>query len=80
MIERDLSCEEVLRHLAEYLDRELTPGERAQVEEHLRTCERCAREHRFERAVVDEMRAKLREVEMPGDLVARIRRTLALES
>jgi anti-sigma factor (TIGR02949 family) len=75
-----LSCEEVMRRLADYVDRELSPRERAMVEEHLRTCEACAREHRFEQALVDETRAKLRRVAVPGDLIARVRRALELSA
>lgn len=77
MSARQLSCEEVLHRLADFLDRELSAAESRLVEEHLAVCERCAREHRFERAVLDEMRAKLRQVEVPGELVGRIRRALA---
>ena len=38
-------CEEMLQP---YLDRELTPGERAQAEKHLDGCEYCRRRYRFE--------------------------------
>jgi anti-sigma factor (TIGR02949 family) len=38
-----LSCGEVLAVLSDYLDGDLAPRARAQVEEHLRGCEGCAR-------------------------------------
>jgi len=36
-----ITCEEVLRELSNYLDEELTPELRAQVQEHLRGCRNC---------------------------------------
>ena len=38
-------CEEMLQP---YLDRELTPAERAQAEKHLDGCDYCRRRYRFE--------------------------------
>ena len=38
-----LSCEQVLARLSDYLDGELAPADRAQVEAHLRGCDACAR-------------------------------------
>lgn len=37
-----ISCEEVLRELANYLDEEISPEMRAQMEEHLHACHNCA--------------------------------------
>ncbi len=39
----DLSCSEVLAWLSDYLDGDLSPAQRAQVEGHLRGCEGCTR-------------------------------------
>ena len=38
-----LRCREVLAHLPDYLDRELDPETRQQVERHLAGCDACAR-------------------------------------
>jgi predicted anti-sigma-YlaC factor YlaD len=38
-----LWCEEVLDRLSDYLDGDLTAGERARVEDHLRGCAGCTR-------------------------------------
>lgn len=69
---RRISCEEALRRLDDYLDRELDTRTLADVEAHLRECEACAREYRFERAMLDQVRAKLRAVTLPTALRDRI--------
>jgi anti-sigma factor RsiW len=38
-----LSCSEVLTRLSDYVDGDLAPRERHQLEEHLRGCDACAR-------------------------------------
>lgn len=63
-----LTCEEVFVRLDDFLDRELTAEEMRLVEEHLETCAACASEHRFERQVVDSVRAKLQRIELPDTL------------
>lgn len=67
-----LTCEQVFRRLDDFVDRELTPEETLLVEEHLEECAACLAEYRFERGVVDELKAKLRRVEAPPGLLARI--------
>ncbi len=37
-----VSCHEVLRELSNYIDQDVDPGLRAQIEEHLRVCKRCS--------------------------------------
>jgi anti-sigma factor (TIGR02949 family) len=73
------TCEEMLRRLDDYLDRELTPDETRRVEEHLKDCEACAREFGFEASVISAVRAKLREVEVPDTLLDRVAISLARE-
>ncbi len=59
-------CEEMLQP---YLDRELTPAERAQAERHLDGCDYCRRRYRFEvdlrrfvrQAVVEPMAPELKQ-------------------
>jgi anti-sigma factor (TIGR02949 family) len=67
-----MTCEEAFRRLDDYLDRELGPDERLQVEEHLRICEVCTREFVFEASVLTGVRRKLRTLSAPADLQARI--------
>ena len=67
------TCLETVRRLDDYLDRELSESERDEVERHLETCDRCLQRFRFEAAVVDELRTKLRRVTVPGALEARLR-------
>lgn len=48
--EWELTCEEALRGLEEYVDGELPPPLAARVEEHLRRCPGCPRKVELERA------------------------------
>ena len=73
------TCEEMLRRLDDYLDRELSPEEIVRVEEHLRDCEACTREFGFEASVIRSVRAKLRQVEVPRSLMDRVAMSLARE-
>jgi anti-sigma factor (TIGR02949 family) len=66
------TCEEVFQRLDDYLDRELSAEEMAMVREHLDLCAVCAAEHRFERGVLDGVKEKLRRINMPAGLVARV--------
>jgi mycothiol system anti-sigma-R factor len=50
-------CEEVVRLLWQYMDRELDPETARRLEEHVRGCQRCERRHEFEarlRAIVQQ--------------------------
>ena len=66
------TCEEAFRRLDDYLDRELSPTEMELVRQHLEICEGCAREFTFEGSVVDSVRTKLRQIDVPQGLTARI--------
>jgi anti-sigma factor (TIGR02949 family) len=66
------TCEEAFRRLDDYLDRELSAEETALVNEHLEICAGCAREFNFEESVLEGVRAKLRQIELPPTLQARI--------
>ena len=66
------TCEEAFRRLDDYLDRELTPEETTLVQEHLEICAGCAREFNFEASVLHGVREKLRQIELPPSLQARI--------
>ena len=67
------TCLETVRRLDDYLDRQLTEMERHEVERHLETCDRCLQRFRFEAAVVDNLRTKLRRVTVPSALESRLR-------
>ncbi len=73
------TCEEMLRRLDDYLDRELSPAEIRRVEEHLQDCEACAREFGFEASVIRAVRTKLRQVDVPETLLDRVAMSLARE-
>jgi anti-sigma factor (TIGR02949 family) len=73
------TCEEMLRRLDDYLDRELTADEIRRVEEHLEDCEACIREFGFEANVITAVREKLRDVEVPQTLIDRVAMSLARE-
>lgn len=73
---KQFTCEDVFRRLDDFLDRELTAAEMALVEAHLASCAQCASEHRFERRVLDDMRAKLQRIKAPDSLLQRVRRVL----
>jgi anti-sigma factor (TIGR02949 family) len=66
------NCEEAFRRLNDYLDRRLTPDELRIIEEHLEICAWCAREFNFEASVLYGVKERLRHLEAPPDLVAKI--------
>jgi len=70
------TCEETFRRLDDYLDRELSADEMHMVREHLETCVVCAGEFQFERKVIDQVRDKLRRLDVSPDLARRISRAL----
>ena len=73
------TCEEAFRRLDDYLDRELSPAETQLVREHLEVCAGCAREFNYEASVLRNVRDKLRRVDLPAELQARIAAALAGE-
>ena len=66
------TCEEAFRRLDDYLDRELSAEETVLVREHLEICAGCAREFNFEESVLRGVRNKLRQIDVPASLQARI--------
>ena len=66
------TCEEAFRRLDDYLDRELSSEETVLVREHLEICVGCAREFNFEASVLKGVREKLRQIDVPESLQARI--------
>ena len=73
----DIGCAAFLRQLDDYVDRELRPAEMHRLEAHLEGCLGCAAAAQFERAVLDGLRCKLRRIEMPAELAARVHARLS---
>jgi len=72
-----LSCGQVLERLSDYLDDDLSPADREQLEAHLRGCDRCARFGGEFRTVVGALRSHLsRTGQVPGGFRERLRRAL----
>ena len=71
------TCEETVRRLNDYLDRELSPAEMTLVREHLETCTGCAGAFAFESSVLAELKAKLRRIDLPQSLVAKVEAILS---
>ena len=75
---RRFTCEEAFRRLDDYLDRELSPNEMGLIRDHLEICEACAREFTFEESSIRNVRTRLRDVQVPPELVARVSQLAAL--
>jgi anti-sigma factor RsiW len=70
-----MTCEEAMRSLAEYLDKELAAGEEQSVRQHLELCRSCYSRAEFESRLKGELR-KLGMDEVSGNFEQRIRRLL----
>ena len=62
------TCDEVLRRLDDYVDRALSEDEIRRVDIHLAECLACATATRFERALIDGIRLRLRRIAVPAEL------------
>jgi anti-sigma factor (TIGR02949 family) len=78
--EMRVACEAILQRLDDYIDRELSPDEVAVVEGHLEECFRCASQYRFEMSLIHDIRARLRRIALPRDLMIRIKLRLEAEA
>jgi anti-sigma factor (TIGR02949 family) len=72
----EYTCEQALRRLDGYLDRELAPEEMDLVRRHLDVCAHCAQDFRYQESVLEEIAAKLRRVHLPDGLADRVFRGL----
>lgn len=70
------TCDEALRRLEDFLDRELAPDDFRKVQEHLDTCAPCTSQFQFEASVLKGIRGRLQRADLPPDLMARIRKML----
>jgi anti-sigma factor (TIGR02949 family) len=71
------TCEQALRKLDDYLDRELAPDEMELVRRHLEVCAHCASDYGALSGIVEEVKAKLRRVHVPAELTDQVFRALA---
>lgn len=71
------TCEETFQRINDYLDRELSAEEMRLVREHLETCAMCASEYAFEGAVLTDLKAKLRRIDLPKAVLDRVQAILA---
>lgn len=58
---KTIGCEEALKHLLTYLDQELGPVKRREVEHHLSICRTCFSRAEFEKLVKTQLREAGRE-------------------
>ena len=68
----EISCLEVIRELSNYVDQEITPNLKAQIEAHLPHCKHCTAVYDGERNVV-RLLADERSFELPAGFSQRLR-------
>ncbi|HET7037803.1 MAG TPA: mycothiol system anti-sigma-R factor [Thermomicrobiaceae bacterium] len=72
-------CDEALKRLYEYLDRELSSEELVEVQRHLDACPPCRDRFTFEADVLRLVRKSCRDVSAPPELVERVKRICSQE-
>jgi anti-sigma factor (TIGR02949 family) len=72
MTKQEIDCEQALKQILEYIDRELGEGERAAMQRHLHTCKSCFSRMEFERRLKEKLGA-LRDDEVPSQLGMRVK-------
>ena len=58
---QDITCEDVLKHLVDYLHGEVENDKVAEIEKHLDSCRNCFSRAEFEKALKDRVRDEARE-------------------
>jgi anti-sigma factor (TIGR02949 family) len=66
-------CRDAIARLDEYLDRELTPEDRARLDKHLRICDHCTEEYDLRSRAQAILRLKLCGEKCPEELKALIK-------
>lgn len=75
-----ISCTQVLARLSDYLDDDVDPATRGQIEEHLRGCDECARFGGDFKATVRALRTHLASpAGLPSSVRARLRAAIKRE-
>jgi len=72
MTKEQINCEQALKQILDYIDRELGEHDRAAMAQHLHTCKSCFSRMEFERRLKEKVGA-LRDEEVPSQLGARIK-------
>ena len=75
MSQRQIDCEQALKQILTYLDRELGEGEREAMQQHLHTCKSCFSRMEFERLLKGKM-TELRDETPTQSMQARVRALL----
>ena len=75
MSDKQIDCEQALRQIFDYLDRELEEHERAAMQQHLHTCKSCFSRVEFERLLKNKVKDLREEAPTPG-VSARIKNLL----
>jgi anti-sigma factor (TIGR02949 family) len=66
------SCAQVFARLDDWVDRELADDDMEQIRRHLEICAMCASEFRIEGQLLHAIRQKVRRIQMPPGLEARV--------
>lgn len=74
----EISCEEVLAEIEDFLHGELDPDRAVRLERHLNTCSPCFERAEFQRKLKEIVKYKCRS-EAPDNLVWRVREAIHLE-
>jgi anti-sigma factor (TIGR02949 family) len=72
MTKEEISCEQALKQILEYIDHELGEHERAAMQQHMHTCKSCFSRMEFERRLKEKVGA-LGDDEVPSRLGERIK-------
>ena len=72
----ECSCREAFLKLDDYLCRELTAAEIAEVEQHLCKCLECAEAYKFEGTMLLCIKKKVTMIALPADLMERVKKAL----
>ena len=74
-----MSCRLVRRHMGALVDGELDPATQIDFERHLEICVECQEFHAFERAMREQVRESCGNVEIPAEVLERLRARLVAE-
>lgn len=70
-------CEHAIARINDFLDRELSADEMTLVEAHLATCGHCASAYAFEADALDDLKSRLRRIDLPQAVLDKVRATLS---
>ncbi len=65
-------CQEAVKRLTDFLSHELGPDEEVRVRQHLHVCRGCFAKFHFEETLLRTIRERVKTVQAPADLRARI--------